>query len=149
VVDVPITAAKMAAWVAFVHANAQVLRRLSDDLDASGQIPLTTYDVLVQLSEAGGSLRLRDLLERLVVVSQPGLSRRVERLEAAGLVERHPDPDDGRGVIVSISKAGRASLRGAAKVHVAGINREFAERISEDEALVLRQVFERIQQPPA
>jgi DNA-binding MarR family transcriptional regulator len=145
-VDVP--APKMAAWVAFVQANAQVMRRLSADLDDSGQVPLTTYDVLVQLSEAGGSLRLRDLLERLVVVSQPGLSRRVERLAAAGLVERHPDPEDGRGVVVRISRSGRAALRSAAKVHVDGIDREFAARITDEEAEVLERICERIRHAP-
>lgn len=82
---------KMSAWVGFMYAHSRILQRLANDLDAAGQMPLGTYDVLVQLSEAGGALRHRDLLGRLVM-SQPGLSRRVERLEAAGLVQRRPDP---------------------------------------------------------
>src|ERR1700712_650729 len=106
---------RMDAWVGFLHAHAQIIRRLSQDLDAAGQVSFDTYDVLVQLSEAGGSLRHRDLLERLVI-SQPGLSRKIERMETQGLVERRPDPQDGRGVIVRLSRAGRAALRSAAKV---------------------------------
>ena len=109
-------------------------------------MPLGTYDVLVQLSEAGGKLRLRDLVN-VVVLSQPGLSRKVERMEQAGLVERRPDPSDGRGVIVALTRSGRATLRSAAAVHMAGIDREFSARITEDEAKVLSTVFERLMTP--
>ncbi|QNK83064.1 MarR family winged helix-turn-helix transcriptional regulator [Nakamurella sp. PAMC28650] len=141
-----IEADRMDAWVGFLHAHAQILKKLADDLDAAGQIPLGTYDVLVQLSEAGGALRHRDLLDRLLI-SQPGLSRKVERLEVAGLVERRPDPQDGRGVIVKLSRAGRAALRSAAKVHMAGVDREFAQRLTDQEASVLAAVFRRLRDP--
>ena len=96
-------------------------------------MPLGTYDVLVQLSLGGGKLRLKDLLTR-VILSQPGLSRRVGRLEEAGLVERRPDPKDGRGVIVAITRAGRYALRSAAVVHMAGINRELTADLTDEEA---------------
>ena len=142
-----IEAHRMNAWVSFVHAHAQIMRKLAADLDEAGQVSLDTYDVLVQLSEAGGSLRHRDLLERLVM-SQPGLSRKVERLEAAGLVERRPDPVDGRGVIVRLSRSGRAALRSAAKVHMAGIDREFGRLMSDEEAAVLADVLGRLTSRP-
>lgn len=140
---------KMAAWVAFMQSHAQIMKRMSTDLDDSGQISFSTYDILVQLSEAGGSLRLKDLLAKLLVVSQPGLSRRVERLEVQGLVERRPDPDDGRGVVVKLSRSGRSALRTAAKVHMTSILQEFGDRISDDEAAVLARVLDRIAEPPA
>ncbi len=135
--------ARMYAWVGFLHAHAQILRKLAADLDDAGPVSLSTYDVLVQLSEAGGALRHRELVERLVI-SQPGLSRKVDRLVKAGLVERRPDPKDGRGVIVRLSRSGRAALRAAAKVHMAGIDREFARQLSDDEAAVLGAVFHRL-----
>ncbi len=138
---------RMDAWVALMHAHARILKRLGADLVAAGKVSLDTYDVLVQLSEAGGSLRHRDLLDRLVI-SQPGLSRKVERLEAANLVERRPDPHDGRGVIVKLTRTGRAALRAAARVHMAGISREFAERVTDEEAVVLGRVLHRLMDPP-
>lgn len=137
---------RMDAWVGFLHAHSQILKKLAEDLDAAGQVSLDTYDVLVQLSEAGGALRHRDLLERLVI-SQPGLSRKVERLQTAGLVERRPDPQDGRGVIVRLTRSGRAALRAAAKVHMAGVDREFAQRLSDDEAIVLSTTLRRLATP--
>ncbi|MEO5834824.1 MAG: MarR family transcriptional regulator [Nakamurella sp.] len=134
---------QMDAWVLFVHAHAQLFARLGADLDKSDEVSMGTYDVLAQLSLCGGKLRLKDLLNR-VVLSQPGLSRRVERLAAAGLVERRPDPNDGRGVIVVLTRAGRYALRSAAVVHMAGIDREFTHQLSDEEADVLIRVFSRV-----
>ena len=119
------------------------MQQLGQELDDAGKIPLSTYDVLVQLTENGGRLRLRDLVDR-VVLSQPGLSRKVARLEDEGLVERLPDPHDGRGVLVRITRAGRAALRSAAVVHIAGVEREFTSQLTDDEAAMLAQVFRRL-----
>ena len=93
------------AWVGILHVARQTMQRLGQELDDAGKIPLSTYDILVQLTENGGRLRLRDLVDR-VVLSQPGLSRKVARLEDEGLVERLPDPHDGRGVLVRMTRAG-------------------------------------------
>jgi DNA-binding MarR family transcriptional regulator len=132
-----------AAWTGFVQAQARLMQRLGQELDDAGKVPLSTYDVLVQLAENGGRLRLRDLVDR-VVLSQPGLSRKVARMEDEGLVERLPDPNDGRGVLVRISRAGRAALRTASVVHISGIEREFTSRITDDEAATLARVFARL-----
>ena len=139
---------KLDAWVAFVYAHARLMDTLGAELDTAAHMPLTTYDILVQLSEAGGSLRHRDLLRHLTV-SQPGLSRRVDRLVGSGLVERRPDPRDGRGVIIRLTRTGRAALRSAAKVHMAGIDRVFGAHVTDAEAEVLRGVFNRMLQAQA
>jgi DNA-binding MarR family transcriptional regulator len=132
------------AWVGMLHVHAQTMSQLGRELDDAGKIPLSTYDILVQLTENGGLLRLRDLVN-LVLLSQPGLSRKVARLEEEGLVERLPDPNDGRGVLVRMTRAGRAALRSAAIVHIAGIEREFTSKLTDVEAETLARVFSRLQ----
>ncbi len=134
---------RKAAWEGFLHCQAALTQQLARELDEAGEIPLSTYDILVQVSEAGGRVRLRDLVDR-VVLSQPGLSRKVARLEQDGLLDRQPDPTDGRGVLVKISRSGRAALRSAAQVHLSGIERTFASRIDDDEAATLATVFARL-----
>jgi DNA-binding MarR family transcriptional regulator len=134
---------RKAAWEGLVHAQARMMQKLGRELDEAGKISLDTYDILVQLAENGGRVRLRDLVNK-VVLSQPGLSRKVARLEEEGLLERLPDPNDGRGVLVRMTRAGRAALRTAAVVHIAGIEREFTSRITDDEAAVLTAVFNRL-----
>jgi DNA-binding MarR family transcriptional regulator len=135
------------AWEASLRAYARILHRLAADLEEARKVSIGTYDVLVQLAEHGGTLRLKDLVDQ-VVLSQPGLSRKVARLEEEGLVQRRPDPSDGRGVLVKITRSGRAALRNASVVHVAGIEREFTSRITDAEAEVLVQVYERLLAPP-
>ncbi|MEP6562161.1 MAG: MarR family transcriptional regulator [Nakamurella sp.] len=134
---------RKAAWEGFVHAHARMMQKLGRELDDAGKIPLDTYDILVQLAENGGRVRLRDLVNK-VVLSQPGLSRKVARLEEEGLLERLPDPRDGRGVLVRMTRAGRAALRTAAVVHIAGIEREFTSQMSDDEAASMARVFDRL-----
>jgi DNA-binding MarR family transcriptional regulator len=143
----PVGERQLEAWVSMLHAYARIMTRLSSDLDQAGKVSLGTYDVLVQLSEGGGKLRLRDLVGK-VLLSQPGLSRKVERMEQAGLVERKPDPTDGRGVIVALTRSGRAALRSAALVHMAGIQREFGSRLTDEETVVLAKVFGRLEGTP-
>ncbi|MGS0686208.1 MarR family winged helix-turn-helix transcriptional regulator [Nakamurella sp. GG22] len=131
------------AWEGFLHCQAKLTQQLARELDDAGEIPLSTYDILVQLAESGGRLRLRDLVDR-VVLSQPGLSRKVARLEEEGLLDRLPDPRDGRGVLVKISRSGRAALRSASVVHMSGIERLFSSQIDDAEAATLARVFSRL-----
>ncbi|WP_420124667.1 MarR family winged helix-turn-helix transcriptional regulator [Nakamurella sp.] len=138
---------RKAAWEGFLQCQARLMQRLGHELEDAGKIPLSTYDVLAQLAESGGRLRLRDLVDR-VVLSQPGLSRKVARLAEEGLVDRLPDPTDGRGVVVRLTRSGRAALRSAAVVHIAGVERLFTDRITDDEARVLAGVFDRLQALP-
>lgn len=134
---------RKAAWTGLLKSQAKTLKQLAQELDDAGKIPLSTYDVLVQLAENKGRLRLRDLVDR-VLLSQPGLSRKVARMEEEGLVERLPDPTDGRGVLVRMTRSGRAALRSASVVHIAGIEREFTSRITDEEAKTLARVFARL-----
>jgi DNA-binding MarR family transcriptional regulator len=65
-------------------------------------------------------------------------------MEDEGLVERLPDPYDGRGVLVRMTRSGRAALKSAAIVHIAGVEREFTSRITDEEAATLATVFARL-----
>ncbi|GAB4336645.1 MAG: MarR family transcriptional regulator [Dehalococcoidia bacterium] len=134
----------MAAWRSFLGAHARVIARLERELDRERGLPLTWYDVLVQLSEAeGGRLRMSDLAEA-VLISRSGLTRLVDRMARAGLVERLPCPEDRRGTHVGLTQAGRAALDDASPVHLRGIQQHFARYLGDDEAEVLRAIFERI-----
>ncbi|MEV8633639.1 MarR family transcriptional regulator [Streptosporangium sp. NPDC051023] len=70
------------------------------------KLSFTTLSVLDTLAYGGGPMRLTDLT-RTEQVSQPGITQLVTRLERDGLVERRPDPSDGRAVLVHITEAGR------------------------------------------
>jgi DNA-binding MarR family transcriptional regulator len=138
------TADEVAVWRAFLRAHAQLLRTMEGDLGAAGEIPLVTYDVLVQLSEAPDHrLRMTELADR-VLLSRSGLTRLVDRLERDGLVERVPCPDDARGTHAAITELGMDRLRSASHVHLRGVAEQFIGRFDRRELARLGQLLGRL-----
>ncbi|MBA4179966.1 MAG: MarR family transcriptional regulator [Anaerolinea sp.] len=135
----------MRAWRAFLEAHSRLTTRLGDELEAETGLPLSWYDVLVHLAEATGNrLRMTDLAGA-VLLSKSGLTRLVDRLCAAGLVARCPDPDDRRGTFVELTEAGRNRLRAASPVHLRGIEEHFGRHFTGPEATALATLLGRIQ----
>jgi DNA-binding MarR family transcriptional regulator len=132
------------AWRLFLEAHARVTAQLEEDLLQTGGLPLSWYDVLVQLSEApDGRLRMHELARR-VLLSKSGLTRLVDRLCAAGYLGREPDPDDGRGTLAVLLPAGRQALRASAGVHLRGVERSFTSVLLPAERDALIAAFSRI-----
>jgi DNA-binding MarR family transcriptional regulator len=85
-------------------------------------VSMREYDVLYTLSKCPGPQRLSDL-NRHVLLSQPALSRLVDRLAERGLVERLADPADGRGVRLALTPAGRDLQRQVGGRHARSVAR--------------------------
>lgn len=141
----------VAAWRALLLAQNAVLKAIEADLGAAGQIPLTWYDVLLELNAAPQRrLRMQELASR-VVLSRTRVSRLIDELVAAGLVERLPDPADGRASFAAITRQGRVALRRAAPVYLAGIERHFTRHLSQREKQTLTTALGKVasvHQPP-
>lgn len=135
---------QLAAWRLFLRAHARVIRRLEADLMAQHQLPLGSYDVLVQLVEAPGRrLRMSELAER-VLLSRSGLTRLVDRMEREGLVRREPCEDDARGLYTVLTDAGYDRLRGASGTHLRGVLEHGTGRLDDAEAHELADLLARI-----
>lgn len=140
---------EIAAWRGFLAAYRRVVDRLSAELRDAEDLPLTWYDVLVQLSEAEGhALRMLELAEA-VLLSKSGLSRLVDRMEAAGLVRRETCEGDARGVQAVLTEAGLQRLHDAAPTHVRGVREHFVDVLDPDEAELLATALERVATGPA
>jgi DNA-binding MarR family transcriptional regulator len=137
------------AWAAVLRAHAAVVPRLERDLAAVG-VPLSWYDVLIELNSAPGHrLRMTELGAR-AVLSRERISRVVDELERAGLVRRERNPDDGRSLLAVITDDGRARLRAAAPTYLAGVERHFGAHVDDDAATIataLGRVIEAAEQP--
>ncbi|WP_427171297.1 MarR family winged helix-turn-helix transcriptional regulator [Arthrobacter sp. 92] len=108
-------------WESLFRAQVAVMRRLQSG-PAFKALALNEYDVLFTLSRCpSGWLRLNELNDN-VLLSQSSLSRLVERLEKRGLVERMPAPDDGRGVLLKLTDAGRELQKQIGREHVRDIS---------------------------
>lgn len=113
-----------------------MMRHLERDLVDAHGMPLSWYDVLVQLAEAPDRrLRMTELADR-VLLSRSGLTRLVDRLTATGLVSRQADPSDARGTFTVLTDDGLNRLREAAPTHLRGIG-EYMSHLSAEELDVL------------
>ncbi len=135
---------RVATWRSFLEAHAAVVEVLARELQAQEDLPLSWYDVLVHLSEAPGRrLRMQELADA-VLLSKSGLTRLVQRLEVAGLVNRVPCDDDRRGTWAVLSEAGLTRLRDAYPAHVQGVDQHFASHLSDAEVASLGDILGRI-----
>ena len=133
----------LAAWRAFLAAHARITRRISGELTAAGLPDLGWYDLLYALYEAPGrSLRVKELAHA-VVLSPTGMSRFVDRAEAAGYVRREPDPDDRRALQIALTDAGVELLRRMWPVYERGIEEHFAGHLGRSSAAT-RRLLERM-----
>ncbi|RZS87241.1 MarR family transcriptional regulator [Motilibacter rhizosphaerae] len=138
----------MQAWRAFLRAHAVLTRNLEGDLLREHELPLPSYDVLVQLVESPErKLRMTELADA-VMLSRSGLTRLVDRLEREGLVVREACLTDGRGLYAVLTDAGYARLREASGTHLRGIQRWFAARLGSDDVAALQRILGRLLEEP-
>jgi DNA-binding MarR family transcriptional regulator len=120
---------QLATWRAFLNTHARVTRAIGRDLADAGLPDLGWYDLLWTLyRRPGRSLRVKELADE-VVLSPTAMSRFVDRVEAAGYVQRRPDPDDRRALQVTLTDEGVELLRRMWPVYAAGIERHFAAEL--------------------
>lgn len=128
-----LTSAELQAWRCFLRAHATVVRALEADLQAEQDLPLASYDVLVQLSESPDRrLRMTELADR-VLLSRSGLTRLADRLAREGLLTREPCPSDARGTLAVLTDAGLDRLRRAWPTHLRGVQQHVMSRLSPQE----------------
>ena len=124
----------VAAWAALLRVHAALVPVLDRELQNTCGLPLTWYDVLLELEHAPDRRLSMGELGQKAVVSRTRVSRVVDALAEAGLVSRASNPDDRRSAYATITDAGRARLRAAAPVYLAGIERHFTSRMTAGEA---------------
>lgn len=132
---------RMRAWRSFLEAYAVVIPRIERLLDSQVGLPFTWYDVLFQLSCAPGQRLLMHELADAVLLSRSGLTRSVDRIEAAGLVARRPIPGNRRSTYVVLTDAGRERLDQAFPVVTRAIGEYFTRHLNEEEAAVVLRIF--------
>ena len=133
----------MQAWRSFLEVHASVLRELERELRVERGLPISWYDALLQLHEAGGELRMHELAERLLL-SRSATTRFADRLEREKLIERHQAESDRRGTVVQLTDLGRERLKRAAPVHIRGVNEHFVGRLTPEEAETLHELMKKI-----
>lgn len=130
------------AWESLLVAHAVLMKRFAAE-DIWVEVSMREYDVLYTLSKCDDPTRLGEL-GRNVLLSQPALSRLVERLVERGLVARRADPADGRGVLLDLTQTGRDVQRRVGGRHGASVARSVRAELTEEDMLKLEEICRRL-----
>jgi DNA-binding MarR family transcriptional regulator len=124
------------AWEALFRVQATLAREFTD-AEVWGELGPSEYGVLYALSNAPEGLRITELLDD-VLLTQPGMSRLIARLENRGLVERFDDPDDGRACRVRLSESGVRAQRAIGLAHGRHVAELMTRALSREQLVQLR-----------
>lgn len=134
----------LALWQALVAAHASLVERLDPEASDCAVIGTDTIAVLLPLSLAPDHrLRMHELADRSHL-TRSGLTRRVDRLVADGLVERETCEADRRGSYTHLTDAGARELALALPHHVAAVERHLSARLSRAEVATLTTLLARL-----
>jgi len=135
----------VAAWESLFRAQVAVMRTLAAEFPTR-DISFNEYDVLFNLSrQPNRELRLRDL-NKHVLLTQPSVSRLVDRLVARGLVEKEPEPSDARGTVIRLTDTGFEMFRRVAVDHMKTINARVGGRLTTEELETLAQLCDKLRE---
>jgi DNA-binding MarR family transcriptional regulator len=139
----PFTSEEFGAWRGMLRVHATVFRELDRRLLADHGFGVDAYGVLVTLVSAPeGTLTIGELGERRNL-SPSGISRSIDRLASAGLVQRSTNPIDGRSLLIGLSHEGLARLRAAQVTHHAAVRELLLARLAERDLKRLNELWEK------
>jgi DNA-binding MarR family transcriptional regulator len=134
---------RLAAWMALLRAHAAATTALERALLEHCDLPLTWYEVLLTLRGSDGGMRMLELA-RSVLLSKSGLTRAVDRMQAAGLVERRACDTDRRITYVALTPAGQEMLERATPVQLDAVKAAFTDHLTPEELTVLARALDRV-----
>lgn len=132
------------AWTRLLRGHAATVRALNAELLRDHGLTINDYEALLLLAHAEGQrLRRTDLVANLKLTAS-GVTRLLEGLEAAGLVDREQCAADGRVTYAVLTAAGRAKLEESSCSHLAAIEELFGQRFSREELETLADLLGRL-----
>ena len=132
------------SWRALMMGMTLLMERLDDDLRREFGMSLTEYEVLVRLSERpGGAMRMAQLADAMAH-SRSRVTHTVSRMQEAGYITRGTTPEDGRGVVATMTEKGYSLLVSAAPCHVESVRRNVVDLVSAQDFLAVGRVFDEV-----
>jgi DNA-binding MarR family transcriptional regulator len=131
------------AWEALFRVQRTFYGEFERSEEVWGSLTPREYGVLYALSTAPGPLRISELCED-VLLSQPGMSRLIARLEDRGLIERVEDPTDARASRVRMSTEGVRTQRRVGAAHGRHVGKMMTRELDHDELTELRDLCRKL-----
>jgi DNA-binding MarR family transcriptional regulator len=136
--------AALEAWRSYLQSHATILRGLDSELVAEHGLTARDYEALLYLSQAGDRRLPMSALAESTMLTRSGITRLVDGLVTAGLIERVACPNDARVSYAKLTEAGYEKLRNAGASHVASIQRLFLDHFSAKETAQLAALLGRL-----
>jgi len=134
-------------WQVFLESSTRLLETLNRRLINTHQLTMFDFLVLDALAKSRhGSARMGDLAQALVV-GPSRVTQQIQRLEAEGLVRRSRSTHDGRGVIASITRAGRVRVKPAANTYGRDIRKHYLDQMSRNQMIAIGDSCRRVSAP--
>jgi DNA-binding MarR family transcriptional regulator len=137
------------AWAGVLQVHAAVVPVLDRELQERAGLSLAWYDVLLELNAAPDRQLAMSELGARAVLSRTRVSRVVDELERAGLVQRTGHPTDRRSTYAALTPLGRRRFRAAAPVYLRGIAEHFAKHLNRAELDAIADGLERVREAEA
>jgi DNA-binding MarR family transcriptional regulator len=131
------------AWRLFFESALALMDLLGKELENVAGIPMRWYDVLVQLEETPQGIPMNVLADR-ILHSKSGFTRVVDRMEEEGLVRRIRPEHDRRTILVMLTDQGTETMERARRYHRDGIEKHFAQHLTDADVRCLTQALEKI-----
>ena len=136
--------AEQRSWQNFLDSALRLYATLNRTLVEVHQLTLNDVRLLDMLDKsATGSARMGDLADGLMSLPSR-VTRQIRRLEMSGLVRRDASPDDGRGVLATITEVGRAAVRQAMLTYGQEVRAHFLGRLSRPQIAAMGENCRRI-----
>lgn len=136
--------AALEAWRSYIQSHASILRLLDTELVAQHGLTTRDYEVLLYLAQANDRRLAMSALAERTMLTRSGITRLIDGLVAAGLIERVACSEDARVSYAQLTDAGHEKLREAGCTHVKSIRRLFLEHFSENEIVELASLLSRL-----
>lgn len=132
------------AWTRLMRAHASSVRLLGARLQAEHGLTVNDYEALYVLSRADGGRMKRVDLARRLLLTPSGITRLLEGLERAGLVERQACKEDLRISYAQLTDAGREKLLAASCAHEGSVRSLMEEHLDADEIEALAEMLAKL-----
>lgn len=127
-----------------VEVYGRLERQLGRSLEGACDLPHVWFEVLLRLARSPeGQLAMGRLADQIVLTSG-GVTRLIDRMEAAGLVERRSCATDRRVQYATITEKGTEKLEEAAEVHRHNLRELFAQRLTDRELATLDRLLDKL-----
>ena len=135
---------ELAAWRGLLRVHSALVKALDAELLAEHDLPLTSYEVLINLQAAPDRRRRMAELAEGVLLSRSGMTRLVDRLVRDGLIERDACTEDGRGMFAVLTDKGEELLSRARRTHLDGVRERFLRHFDREELVRLASSWNRV-----